>query len=127
MKIIRLEINNFFSVKHIVLGKDVFKPGTLNLVIGKNGEGKSTIFSESISWCLFGQTDRGKGKDEVINETVGKDCCVEIVLRENKKYYRIKRFRKHAEHGDDIQILIPEIIKDNKVKKWTDIAAKDNK
>jgi len=122
MRITRLEIRNFCRVKEVILGDDVFKVGTACMIVGKNGAGKSTIFSEAILWCIFGKTDRGPGKDEVVNEAVGKDCEVSVWVEDGDYTYRISRYRKHSVHENNVKITV---LGDDGTS--DDITRKDNK
>lgn len=57
-----------------------------------NGSGKSLIL-EAIVWCLWGQTIRGLKSDEVVHESVGKNCEVTLRIEEDGHIYTIRRTR----------------------------------
>jgi DNA repair exonuclease SbcCD ATPase subunit len=99
MRFIELNLQNFLSfgtVQTIALEKR-----GLVAILGQNkdsgnadsnGSGKSAIM-EAIVWCLWGETLRGLKADEVINDRVGKDCKVSLVIEDSGKSYKITRFR----------------------------------
>ncbi|KAF8433997.1 P-loop containing nucleoside triphosphate hydrolase protein [Terfezia claveryi] len=91
-----LTIQNFFSIQG-TLSLPFFKlnPGTWFLT-GPNGSGKSTIL-EAIVWCLFGEVLRSDmGVADLVNDVVGKNCCVRIDFENG---YSIERFRKFTSKG----------------------------
>ena len=60
------------------------------LIIGKNGEGKSTIL-DALCFSLFGKPFRNINKGQLINSINGKGCLVEIEFNVNAKEYKIVR------------------------------------
>jgi DNA repair exonuclease SbcCD ATPase subunit len=60
------------------------------LIIGKNGEGKSTIL-DALCFSLFGKPFRNVNKGQLINSINGKGCLVEIEFEVNGKEYKIIR------------------------------------
>ena len=60
------------------------------LIIGKNGEGKSTIL-DALCFSLFGKPFRNVNKGQLINSINGKGCLVEIEFDNNGKEYKIIR------------------------------------
>lgn len=97
LHITSVEIQNFRSVGP----KTVFELDGLGpvLVLGHNGAGKSTVFVESLVWCLFGRTTkRPRPSDRhVINWDAKRDCYVEIRTRDG---WSIRRTRKMEGHND---------------------------
>lgn len=84
----------------LIQGKNLDDPA-----FDSNGAGKSSIF-EALTYALFDKTVRGLKGDEVINLTVGKNCCVflDMVDEVNNVPYRIARYRKHNEHKNNVYI-----------------------
>ena len=60
------------------------------LIIGKNGEGKSTIL-DALCFSLFGKPFRNINKNQLVNSINGKNCVVEIEFTIGKKDYKIVR------------------------------------
>ena len=60
------------------------------LIIGKNGEGKSTIL-DALCFALFGKPFRNINKGQLVNSINGKGCVVEIELTISAKEYKIIR------------------------------------
>ena len=63
---------------------------TTTLIIGKNGEGKSTCL-DALCFALFGKPFRNINKNQMINSINGKNALVEIEFSIGKKEYRIVR------------------------------------
>ncbi|KAI1212620.1 P-loop containing nucleoside triphosphate hydrolase protein [Annulohypoxylon truncatum] len=90
---VAIEITNFLGIQGTLTldFKLHFQPG-INLIVGHNGAGKSTII-EAIVWCQFGQCIRGGlGVNDVINDVAGKNCNVRLTFANG---YSISRSRKH--------------------------------
>jgi DNA repair exonuclease SbcCD ATPase subunit len=60
------------------------------LIIGKNGEGKSTVL-DALCFSLFGKPFRNINKGQLVNSINGKGCLVEIELSIGTKDYKIVR------------------------------------
>jgi DNA repair exonuclease SbcCD ATPase subunit len=60
------------------------------LIIGKNGEGKSTIL-DALCFSLFGKPFRNVNKGQLVNSINGKGCLVEVEFDINGKEYKIIR------------------------------------
>jgi DNA repair exonuclease SbcCD ATPase subunit len=111
MKIKSLTISNFLIIGEAKINLD--NRGLL-LVQGENeddssansnGAGKSSIV-DAISWCLFGETARGVSGDSVVNNTIGKDCCVSVIVQDGDKEYGISRYRKHSVRQNDLTVWL---------------------
>lgn len=71
-----------------------------------NGAGKSTLV-DAISWCLFGKTAKGQTADAVINHDAGKDCHVQLQLREDDgTTYTITRGRKSKKWKSKLHVQV---------------------
>lgn len=63
---------------------------TTTLIIGKNGEGKSTIL-DALCFSLFGKPFRNINKGQLVNSINGKKCVVEIEFTIGTKEYKVVR------------------------------------
>ena len=77
--------NNFTEIKLNSHGS--------NVIIGKNGAGKSTIL-DALTFVLFNKPFRKINKPQLVNTINGKDCCVEVEFSIGKKSYKIIRSMK---------------------------------
>jgi DNA repair exonuclease SbcCD ATPase subunit len=70
--------------------KVLLNKSTTTLIIGKNGEGKSTIL-DALCFSLFGKPFRNINKGQLVNSINGKGCSVEVEFDINGKEYKIVR------------------------------------
>ena len=70
--------------------KVLLDKSTTTLIIGKNGEGKSTIL-DALCFSLFGKPFRNINKAQLINSINGKKCSVTIEFSINGKNYKVVR------------------------------------
>jgi DNA repair exonuclease SbcCD ATPase subunit len=70
--------------------KVLLNKSSTTLIIGKNGEGKSTIL-DALCFGLFGKPFRNINKGQLVNSINGKGCVVEIEFSIGKKEYKIVR------------------------------------
>lgn len=91
MKLISLKLNNFLSHKYTDID---FSEGLLG-VIGSNGSGKSSLFKDSITWCLWGKSRSSGAGDELIFEGK-KECIVAVGFSVNGTSYSVVRKRHKA-------------------------------
>lgn len=112
MKFLGLEIQNFLSIEstktHLNNRGLVLVQGnnTDSQAFESNGSGKSSIFSESIVWALFGETIRGYKGDDVINRDMKKNTFVHLSIEDdNGDIYRVERYRKHKEHKNSVRLF----------------------
>jgi len=95
MKINKIEISNFYSIKNIKFSFDKYKG--LVLINGKNkdtggsnGSGKSVLI-EAVVWGLFGRTVRKSTEEALINNSSKKNCSVRIVVNDDVVIERGKK------------------------------------
>lgn len=70
--------------------KVLLDKSTTTLIIGKNGEGKSTIL-DALCFSLFGKPFRNINKGQLVNSINGKKCVVEIEFCIGTKEYKVIR------------------------------------
>jgi DNA repair exonuclease SbcCD ATPase subunit len=80
---------NFLSTGNSA-NKILLNKSPTTLIIGKNGEGKSTIL-DALCFALFGKPFRNINKGQLVNSINGKNCVVEIEFTINGKEYRVLR------------------------------------
>ena len=81
--------SNFLSTGNLP-NKVLLNKSTTTLIIGKNGEGKSTIL-DALCFSLFGKPFRNINKGQLVNSINGKKCVVEVEFDINGKEYKIIR------------------------------------
>lgn len=80
----------------------------INVIQGKNGSGKTTIFS-ALTWCLYGQTLKGKSNVEPWEDIRGpkfKGTFVQVEFRVGKEIYRLSRTKNYKVAGTSKSQLI---------------------
>jgi DNA repair exonuclease SbcCD ATPase subunit len=81
-----------------------------------NGAGKTNLIA-ALAWGVYGQFEKIKSADKVVNNQAGKDCWVETTWGP----YRVLRFRKHTQFKNDLQFYINGVEKTAKSNKDTQI------
>jgi len=87
MKINKIEINNFYSIKNVKFSFDkhegiVLIEGINKDTGGSNGSGKSALL-EAVVWGLFGKTIRKSTEEALINNKEKKNCSVKITVNDD--------------------------------------------
>lgn len=80
-----------------------FKANNLILITGPNGIGK-TMSLDAIPFALFGNTSKGAKGDDVVNNSVGKNCKVWIKFKVNDDDYIVTRYHKYVKLGNTVVI-----------------------
>jgi len=100
MIISEIKIKNFGPFREL----KEFKVGSINLIEGDNGSGK-TCFIEAIRWCLTGIIGPDRHPD--FPYSADDNSSVELILKDGKKLYKIKRSSKSIIHPNK---FIPNVI-----------------
>ena len=127
MKINKIEINNFYSIKNVKLKFDkydgiVLLEGANKDTGGSNGSGKSALI-EAVVWGLFGKTIRKSTEEALINNKSKKACSVKItvnddvVIERGKKPVFLRLYKGDKEITKDnalnTQAAIDEVLQTN--------------
>lgn len=99
MDFVSLQLQNFGPIEDTFL--NLSAKGLVNIEgqnlddpsANSNGSGKSTI-ADGLSWVAYGETARGVSGDEVIRDSVGKDCYGALTVLDGDDRYLIERWRK---------------------------------
>jgi DNA repair exonuclease SbcCD ATPase subunit len=84
-----VEWKNFLSTGNSA-NKVLLNKSSTTLIIGKNGEGKSTIL-DALCFGLFGKPFRNINKGQLVNSINNKNCLVTINFNISSKSYKIVR------------------------------------
>lgn len=110
MKFLTIGIVNFLAI-----GEASFHLADRGLVLiqgtneddssaASNGSGKSSI-ADAICWCLYGVTARGVSGDAVVNNAVGKDCMVTLLVEDAGERYQITRHRRSKAKKNALELV----------------------
>ena len=115
MKFKEISLRNFFSYGDVPEKLDLSQPG-LYLVLGKNGQGKSSIL-DGICFALFGKVTKNVNLPNIVNEQIGKNCCTSLSFEINGINYFIDRYRKHDKYHDNVKVYIHNKKEENLISK----------
>lgn len=98
---INVGAKNFKNYKELITYD--FINGTINLITGPNGIGKTTIF-DILPFTLYGITPSGLRSEDVVNNEVDKDCETYATFKIGEDLYKVERYVKHSKYGDTVLI-----------------------
>lgn len=115
MKLRKLKIKNFISIKHAEIDFEKLKPGVF-LIYGPTGSGKTTIL-DAIHWCLYGCTlnqNRNRVSREIASDYSGPDDSPEVTLEfeQDLSEYRVVRAMNRKTGNTAIRFSTPDFIYD---------------
>ena len=76
---------------------------TLTLITGPNGIGK-TIALDSMSFTFYGITSKGERGDDLVNNSVGKNCHTWVKFTDDADTYIVDRYHKHSKYKNTVRI-----------------------
>jgi DNA repair exonuclease SbcCD ATPase subunit len=84
-----IRYRNFLSTGNQFTEID-FKKNNTNILIGSNGNGKSTVI-DALTFALFNKAFRKINKNQLINSVNEKECLVEVEFSVNNRNYLVRR------------------------------------
>ena len=78
-----------------------FKNDSIVLITGPNGIGK-TMALDAISYTFYGSTSKGAKGDDVVNNTVGRNCKTWVKFKINDDQYLITRYQKYTKVNNTV-------------------------
>lgn len=105
-----VEMNNFMAIEHAKLNLDnqglilIEGVNKSNDSFDSNGSAKSSLVS-SITYALYGKTEKGLKADDVVNKYKKKDTYVKLSFNVGEDEYIIERYRKHKEHKNKVKLF----------------------
>lgn len=106
-------MQNFMAIKEASL--DLYNRG-LVLIEGENksndsftsnGASKTSLIT-SITYALYGKTEKGLKSDDVVNNIEKKDTFVKLTFMIGEDEYRIERYRKHKKFKNKVLLFCNE-------------------
>lgn len=99
MRIKKIEAQNFRSWNKLELNLE--KPNGLVMVIGFNGNGKSSAFY-TLTYALYGELPDGSKGDDVIKQDKGKNTYARVIFTHLNHEYEITRYRKDKKYKNKV-------------------------
>ena len=106
----KIKAKNFLSYKDLELDLDkrwlilVEGKNLTNSAFLSNGSAKSSLLS-TVTYALYGKTEKGQTADEVVNNKVGKDTSVKLYFDVDEQAYRIERYRKDKKNKNQVKLF----------------------
>lgn len=106
----KVEMENFTAIKEAKL--DLENQGLVliegvnksNDSFDSNGSAKSSLLS-SITYALYGKTEKGLSSDDVVNNIEKKNTKVQLEFSIGNDEYRIERYRKHKKFKNKVKLF----------------------
>ena len=98
----KVTLKDFLSYEDMVFD---FSDITDATVTGENGAGKTSLFTDSITWALFGQGSKGGAKEIDNYVKLGADSCtVEFEFELNENVYKVIRHRNVTKGSSSLSL-----------------------
>ena len=78
-----------------------FKNDSLVLITGPNGIGK-TMSLDAIPYTFYGSTSKGAKGDDVVNNTIGRNCKTWVKFSIDNDNYIVNRYQKYTKLGNTV-------------------------
>lgn len=107
----KVEMQNFMAIKEATLELDnrglilIEGENKTNESFQSNGSSKSSLVS-SITYSLYGKTEKGLKADDVVNNKIGKNTYVKLYFDIGEDHYRIERYRKDKENKNKVKLFL---------------------
>ena len=93
IKFKKIRFKNFLSYGNAWTEFEYDNGGSVNMIFGKNGSGKTASMSALI-YCLYGKSQTGIPKAKLVNSINGKELIVEVTFETNGAEYLVRRGQK---------------------------------
>jgi exonuclease SbcC len=116
MNPVQIKLSNFTSYKDETVNLEGID---IAVATGENGAGKSSLVTDAITWCLFGEGSKGGKK--ALNDYVKRgeqECRVEIQFMLGREIYRVVRHRSAAKDKTLLEFFVQEVDGDSGVPCW---------
>lgn len=111
VKFTKVEMKNFMAIKEATLNLDnrglvlIEGENKTNESFQSNGASKSSLIS-SITYSLYGRTEKGLKADDVVNNKTKKNTSVKLYFTVGEDNYRIERYRKDKENKNKVKLFV---------------------
>lgn len=111
VKFTKVEMKNFMAIKEATLILDnrglvlIEGENKTNESFQSNGASKSSLIS-SITYSLYGRTEKGLKADDVVNNKTKKNTSVKLYFTVGEDKYRIERYRKDKENKNKVKLFV---------------------
>lgn len=111
VKFTKVEMKNFMAIKEATLNLDnrglvlIEGENKTNESFQSNGASKSSLIS-SITYSLYGRTEKGLKADDVVNNKTKKNTFVKLYFTVGEDNYRIERYRKDKENKNKVKLFV---------------------
>jgi exonuclease SbcC len=102
----QINLKNFTSYKDETVNLEGFD---IAVAIGENGAGKSSLVTDSITWCLYGEGSKGGKRN--LNDYVKRgeqECRVELQFKLGKDLYRVVRHRSSSKDKTLLEFFVQQ-------------------